>query len=419
MPPPHAVQPAYASPAAHTARKPLRLAIFDPARVAPDLVRRLFAAPRECVCEYVELPDDAPAPNLDRFDAAVVMDPSASPQQSAGQMAARTNAIRELLDQAQCPALVLTDRPASFESDDALATAASPECSIDGALGILRGLVAARMSLHRLRDEHRRMRLVSESVNTYFEAMDQELRLASRLQKEFLPVGERRIGPLRFTTVFRPCSWVSGDIFDILPLDDTHTGFYLADAVGHGVAAGLLTMYIKHAIRPKLLFREGHQIAPPDDVLAHLNEQLTAQELPDAQFITGWYGVVDRQTMTLDYAVAGHPPPLQISANGAIRELHGDGAILGLSRSVTYERCSVALRPGDRILVYSDGLEGVLLSERRPMPELPVFAHGMEQLFREPTPIMLARIAEALDNAPGSLNRADDVSMVVLDVGPA
>jgi phosphoserine phosphatase RsbU/P len=81
--------------------------------------------------------------------------------------------------------------------------------------------------------------------------INDEMRLAARLQQDFLPKQLPQLGRVRFHALFRPASYVSGDLYDAMRLDEQHVGFYMADAVGHGVPAALLTMYVKRALVTK------------------------------------------------------------------------------------------------------------------------------------------------------------------------
>ena len=71
------------------------------------------------------------------------------------------------------------------------------------------------------------------------------------------------VGPIRFGALYRPATWVSGDIYDVVRLDETHVGFYVADAVGHGMPAALLTMFIKKALLTKRILGHTYEILPP------------------------------------------------------------------------------------------------------------------------------------------------------------
>ena len=102
-------------------------------------------------------------------------------------------------------------------------------------------------------------------------------------------------------------------MFDVVRIDKDHTGIYIADAVGHGLAASLLTMFIKRAIVPKREADHGHTVLDPAEVLTVLNDVLAEQSLPNCQFVTACYAVLDHRTLTLRYARGGHPAPLHLA----------------------------------------------------------------------------------------------------------
>ncbi|HAU37257.1 MAG TPA: hypothetical protein DCX07_06020, partial [Phycisphaerales bacterium] len=96
---------------------------------------------------------------------------------------------------------------------------------------------ALQPTIVRLRDELAAARQASDKAERTFVELGEEMRLAARLQRDFLPRRLPEVGPARFGVLYRPATWVSGDIYDILRLDETHVGFYVADAVGHGMPA--------------------------------------------------------------------------------------------------------------------------------------------------------------------------------------
>lgn len=321
----------------------------------------------------------------------------------------------ELLRKRRIGVVILTDRPWQFSSFDAGVVCLPIDSSFERSEGALRALAHVRPLIRQIDKQYISMQRLGRTLQRRFDETDRELRLASRLQRDFLPQSIPDAGPFKFLSMFRPCSWVSGDIFDVFRLDEKHWGFYLADAVGHGVAAGLLTMYIKHAIRPKRVRDNGYELVPPGEVLGHLNALLAAQRLPDSQFITGWYGVLNIESKQLQYAVAGHPPALLVSPDGTLQELHGEGCVLGITADETYSNESVTLNPGQRLVLYSDGLEPMLITRRPPMPELPEFEPAAVALLNLPGAEFITRLRALLDDSPGSLAQADDVTVLSLD----
>ncbi|MEE9296119.1 MAG: SpoIIE family protein phosphatase [Phycisphaerae bacterium] len=271
--------------------------------------------------------------------------------------------------------------------------------------------------LRRMERELERMQKLGKRLNQHFREIDDELRLASRLQRDFLPRDIKAIGPLHFCTVYRPASWVSGDIFDIQRLDEKHVGFYLADAVGHGMAAGLLTMFIKRSMVTKRLTGDAYELVEPGAVLQHLNDVLADQSLPNCQFVTGVYCLVNIETLVMRFARGGHPYPMLIGSDGRITELKSTGGLMGLSPDLECPTGQVQLQRGDKVLLYTDGFEGAFSD----------FAAGaddhrrgyrvlIESLARCGVSELVARLNEALDLQDGSLRPEDDVSVVAMEV---
>ncbi len=378
-----------------------------------DIIRKLSEGTDWCHVECVGIGDATTDSDLERFDAAVIADdgPVVS---SIHPMRGRLDAWIEMLGRVGIGQLVLTGEPAGRFGEGTVYL--PPDAPMERLRGALTVLAQWRSAMRTHRRQLAGMHRLHQSLHKHFDEIDRELQLASRLQRDFLPRGVTKIGPIRISTLYRPCMWVSGDIFDIFQLDETHFGFYLADAIGHGVAAGLLTMYIKHAIKPRRISSTGTELIRPSEVLAMLNDQLSAQDLPDSQFITGWYGVIDTRSLRLEYAVAGHPPPMLIDRGELVQELHGEGSMLGLCRGQTYTDESMVLRPGQRVLLYSDGLEPALIAERRSRPALSILQPEARKLVAAPSEKLIHTLVSQLDAQPGSLAHADDVTLLILDV---
>src|SRR5689334_16819345 len=95
-------------------------------------------------------------------------------------------------------------------------------------------LDAVQRELDAVKTELECLRKRDDSLRFYTQRLDEELKLAARLQQDFLPRKLPQVGAVSFNTLFRPASHVSGDLYDVMRLDEHHIGFYMADAVGHG-----------------------------------------------------------------------------------------------------------------------------------------------------------------------------------------
>jgi serine phosphatase RsbU (regulator of sigma subunit) len=251
------------------------------------------------------------------------------------------------------------------------------------------------------------------TLNNRFEELHQELRLAWRVQQDFLPKKFPVTPRLRFATLYRPATWVSGDIYDIFQLDEKHIGFSIADVVGHGVAAGLMTLFVKRAMVTKEILDKSYRILPPNQALARLNDDLCSMELPEHQFVTAAYGIVNTQTCELSLARGGHPHPLRIDSSGRLSRIEPEGALLGIFPDTEFAVHHCVLDPGEKLILYTDGLEQAFGSdsdEDKMIDQLIGFSK--DKSAQE----MVDALASQLDCQENSLSPADDVTVLVIEV---
>jgi phosphoserine phosphatase RsbU/P len=279
-------------------------------------------------------------------------------------------------------------------------------------------LDAVQREVNSLRGELDLLRRRDETLNFYMQRLDEELRLAARLQQDFLPKSLPQLGRVRFHTLYRPAGYVSGDLYDVMRLDERRVGFYMADAVGHGMPAALLTMFVKQALVTKEITATGYRLLDPAEALGRLNVALLEQGLSHSNFCTAVYGILDVETLEVRLARAGHPAPLLLRADDRVEPLGPDGALLGIFPDETFASGSVRLAPGDRLVVYTDGVDIAFPDERdHDISQRP--PRWQEELVRRrplPAEHLLADFGRHLDDTAGSLDPRDDLTMMVIDV---
>jgi sigma-B regulation protein RsbU (phosphoserine phosphatase) len=200
------------------------------------------------------------------------------------------------------------------------------------------------------------MRRLNHRLQAAHQQVNEELDLARRIQVSFLPQVLPEVPRARFAVHYQPCGQVGGDFYDVFRLDEHHVGFYIADAVGHGVPACLLTIFLKKAVRAKEIHGQEYRLLPPDEVLERLNVDLMEQGLAENPFITMVYALLDCRSGLLRFARAGHPYPLYVPADGDPEPLAVSGTLLGVFET-RYPVRECRLRPGDKVLFYTDGVE--------------------------------------------------------------
>ena len=207
-----------------------------------------------------------------------------------------------------------------------------------------------------LRHQNREFTELNDRLIDAKKTMTRELELARRIQQGMLPETLPQLERFQFAAALRPSTEVSGDFYDIYRLDETHYGFYVADAIGHGVPAALLTIFVKKGIQTRDITPTGYRLLEPAEVLDRLNRDLISENLSDNPFVTLLYGILDVTNATVRYASAGHPPAMLISREGSVCPMMSDGALLGIFES-DFTTGEVTLEPGSRIVLYSDGIE--------------------------------------------------------------
>jgi serine phosphatase RsbU (regulator of sigma subunit)/anti-sigma regulatory factor (Ser/Thr protein kinase) len=181
------------------------------------------------------------------------------------------------------------------------------------------------------------------------ERIDNELRVAQLIQKQFLPQEAPAPDGWSVTPHYRPAREVGGDFYDFIPLPDGRLGFVVGDVTDKGVPAAMV-MATTHSI----LRTDAPRLVDPGAVLSRANELLCA-EMPPKMFVTCLYAVLDPATGHLRFANAGHNLPCIRTADGVV-EPRATGMPLGLMPDLLYEEQEVTIAPDSAVLLYSDGV---------------------------------------------------------------
>lgn len=231
-------------------------------------------------------------------------------------------------------------------------------------------LLAQVHVLLRLKKRHDRMaekaaefaRLHQQLQQAYGQ-LDQDLDLSRRIQQSLLPRTLPDMPPARFAVHYRPCGRVGGDFYDVFRLDEDHVGFYVADVVGHGLPASLLTIFLKKAIRFKEISGHDYRLLAPHEVLQGLNRDMIDQAVADNPFITMVYALFDRRDGSLSFARAGHPYPIHLPRGREPKLCQVHGTLLGVFETQFITK-TLRLRPGDKLLLHTDGLDSLASADK-------------------------------------------------------
>jgi sigma-B regulation protein RsbU (phosphoserine phosphatase) len=242
------------------------------------------------------------------------------------------------------------------------------------------------------------------------ERFERELELARQVQQSVLPRTFPIIAGYRFAAGNEPARRVGGDFYDVILLDDSYFGVAIADVSDKGMPAALYM-----ALTRSLLRTEARRERSPRAVLETVNQLLLELGEPN-MFVSVFYGVVERSTRQLTYCRAGHDRPILARA-GTTQNLGGRGVALGIFDQDRFRLTEeqIALAPGDRLLLYTDGLTdmqttaGDFFGQER-----------LKTLFQSPTDRTPAQVCEdvftALRAFQGEADQYDDMTMLVITV---
>jgi sigma-B regulation protein RsbU (phosphoserine phosphatase) len=173
---------------------------------------------------------------------------------------------------------------------------------------------------------------------------------ARLIQRGLLPTAMPQTSAVQLASSWRPANGVGGDCFDALTFSGGGVGITIADVAGKGVPAALLMSNLQAAVRA--FAQEG---ASPSAVTASVN-RLLCRNMAPGRFVTFCYARLDVAAGRLTYANAGHNPPLLVHADGRVDTLAPGGTVLGVFAESAYEQGEFSVAPGDRLVLYTDGI---------------------------------------------------------------
>lgn len=256
--------------------------------------------------------------------------------------------------------------------------------------------------------------------------VEKELYIARQLQQSLLPSAIKRFEEddenaplitkihyetekLRVSGIYLPCDALGGDLYDVLKFQDNSLGIAIADVSGHGVPAGFVTAIFKTS-----LYRVTHQNRDPADVLFHINNELY-NIVKTGDYVTAAYLHIDLNTMTVECSGAGHPYPIFYRAQDKqIERLQKNGTPLVWVKDIAYPKDTVQLEPGDKILLFTDGVSEL----RNPAEEMFGEERINENLLEAiesgspyPTDNLITYLSDFTEGSP----LEDDISIVLIE----
>ena len=194
---------------------------------------------------------------------------------------------------------------------------------------------------------------LEEANRRHFDRLTEDIEFAKQIQYNALPRDGEYYNTIDVASIYRPAESLGGDFFDVVKIDQDRVLFYVSDVAGHGVRSSLLTIFLHQVIRG-MKERAGELQELVRGILQGMNDLHAGHEL----YLTVLVGLYDKRTRELTVLNAVHNClPLVEDENGRLEEIEVYGMpICSLFDSAEYETVTRVMRPGQRLLFYTDGI---------------------------------------------------------------
>ena len=239
--------------------------------------------------------------------------------------------------------------------------------------------------------------------------IDKELEYAKQIQLSALPTNFPADEDYGIYAQMIAAKEVGGDFYDFYKLDDRTVAFLAADVSGKGIPAAMFMMTAKTIIKD---LAEGGMAV--NDIFTKANEKL-CENNESGMFVTAWMGILDLNTGNVQFANAGHNPPLLKRADGSFEYLKTRaGFVLAGMEGVRYRMGEITLNEGDRLFLYTDGVPEATNADNKLYGEDRLLSFMNRNASMEATrllPALKANIDEFVGEAP----QFDDITMLMFD----
>ena len=253
----------------------------------------------------------------------------------------------------------------------------------------------------------------TEERNKYLielERKKQELKIASDIQRSFLPETTPQIEGIELSASNVSALEVGGDFYDFIPITKNKWGLLIADVSGKGIPAALFMALSRTMI---------HASTMGNSTVANSMEQANKLIFADTKsgaFVTLFYGIIDSKQKTFRYVNAGHNPPILLKeAANEIVLLKARGIALGAVEDIKLQEAEVKLTPGDEVILYTDGVTEAINQKKEQFSQerlIKVIKDNRNLSAQDLMEKIQNEVKLFVDNQP----QFDDVTLMILKV---
>jgi serine phosphatase RsbU (regulator of sigma subunit) len=242
-------------------------------------------------------------------------------------------------------------------------------------------------------------------------AIEQEIKVARAIQKHLLPQTMPEIDGYDIYGANSAAKGVSGDFFDFMSLGHDQWAVMVADVSGKGISASLLMAASQAVLKSESMKRISSE-CHASDIIAQANSLINSITDP-SRFVTLFYLVLDANTGRMECVNAGHNPPLIAEPDGQTRYMQPGDVVLGALPGLKYADQVVTLQPGQKLVIYTDGVVEAENCKEEQFGEerLAALAAGNSALSARQ---LVEAIIEDVDRFADGAKQSDDITVVVL-----
>ena len=248
----------------------------------------------------------------------------------------------------------------------------------------------------------------NEALGRLTDALQGELEMAREIQQGLLPRELPQLEGLSFNVRYLPSRPVGGDLYDVVELDETHLGLFVADVSGHGLPAAFEAALVRMSF-----LNHASPTASPASVFEGMNRDLR-RSLALGHYVTAFYGVLDLETLEFCYCRASHPRPVVFHQDGTRKSLASKGLFLGIVENGAYREETETLRVGDRICLFTDGYYEAAGADGRRLGYEGFLGRLAASIGSDPVPVLV----DLEEEYPGLVDddREDDKTFLCIDI---
>ena len=291
----------------------------------------------------------------------------------------------------------------------------------------------------RLDESYQTLEKSKQEIESYSNALDDELEKGRQIQRDFLPQEIPQLPNWEIETHFSPAKQVSGDFYDVFSLPANNLGIVIADVADKGVGSALYMALIRSLIRVFSGHISLHGFADfsinngfTGTVTEHsatadqlnalnavklTNDYIAHEHCKEGMFATLFFGVINPSSGMMAYINAGHEPVLVVDSSGVKKRLEATGPAVGMMLDMNFEIQQVKIEPGDILVGYTDGVIEALA------PNGDFFTRQRLTSILEHSPSSVSELLERIKtglsihihNAPPS----DDITLLAMQRLPA